>query len=105
MERRLQSRPRPKSSKRNFICWKMKVIFTRHAEEKLKRRDIKNLKISKVKIRKILNDPRSKSKTKYGNFAVVDQIDQEHDVRIIYDIIEVGIKVITFHIARKQRYK
>jgi len=83
----------------------MKVIFTKHAEEKLKRKDIKKFKITKRKLRKFLENPRSRSKTKYGNFAVVDQIDQEHDVRIIYDIIEVGIKVITFHIARKQRYK
>ncbi|KKQ37008.1 MAG: hypothetical protein US53_C0030G0005 [Candidatus Woesebacteria bacterium GW2011_GWA1_37_7] len=59
----------------------MKVIFTKHAGEKLRRSDIKKFKISKRKINQILKDPRSKSKTKYGNFAALEELDLNHDIR------------------------
>lgn len=82
----------------------MKIIYTKHAEIKLKQSDIKKFKIDKNTVRKLLLNPRIRSKTKYGDHAAVSDIDRLHDLRIIYVIIEAGIKVITFHIARKRRY-
>jgi mRNA-degrading endonuclease RelE of RelBE toxin-antitoxin system len=83
----------------------MKVIYTKHAEEKLKRTDIKKFGIRKKTIKEVLNYPESTTKTKYGDYATVSQLDSGHDLRVIYGIIDAGFKVITFHIARKDRYK
>jgi len=83
----------------------MKIIYTLHAEQKLKRFDIKKLKINKKLIEGVLTNPQSESMTKYGDYSVVSQIDNKHDLRVIYDIIEKDIKVITFHISKKGRYR
>jgi mRNA-degrading endonuclease RelE of RelBE toxin-antitoxin system len=83
----------------------MKIIYTKHAEEKLQRQDFKKFKINKTLIRKIINNPYTKTKTKYGDFAVIGRVDSNHILRIIYVIINSSNKVITFHIARKGRYE
>ena len=82
----------------------MKIIYTKHAEDKLKRSDIRKFNIKKKTIENTLKQPRSRTKTKYHDFAAVAELDKLHDLRIIYVIIETGIKIITFHIARKGRY-
>lgn len=82
----------------------MKIIYTKHAEDKLKRSDIRKFNIKKKTIEKTIKQPRSRIKTKYNDSAVVAGLDELHDLRVIYVIIETGIKVITFHIARKGRY-
>ena len=81
------------------------IIYTKHTEEKLKRSDIRKFKINKKLLGKILRNPQLKSKTKYGDYAASSRIDDKHDLRIIYDIIDKDIKVITFHISKKGRYK
>jgi len=85
----------------------MKIIYTKHAhaKEKLKRVDIKKFKIRKKTIEEILRNPRSQTKTEYGDYAAISDLDKLHDLRVIYDIIDTGFKVITFHIARKGRYR
>ena len=82
----------------------MKVIYTKHAEDKLKRIDIKKFKINKKFIEIEVKNSDHKLRTKYGDFYVITMVDSKHIVRIIYDIIEPDAKVITFHIARKGRY-
>jgi len=82
----------------------MKIIYTRHAEDKLKRTDIKNFKINKKLIENALSKSKHKDRTKHGDFSHLVNISDRHDLRIIYDIIDNNIKVITFHIAREGRY-
>lgn len=82
----------------------MIISYTKHAEIKLKQSDIKKFKINKKTIKNIILHPRIRSKTKYGDNAAILALDGLHDLRIIYAIIEDGIKVITFHVARKGRY-
>lgn len=81
------------------------IIYTKHAEEKLTRSDIKKFKIKKKLLENIISRRKRQNKTKYGNYATLAPLDTSHDIRIIYDIIDKDIKVITFHIARKGRYK
>ncbi len=83
----------------------MKVNYTRHAEDKLERTDIKRFKVSKKLIEDSLSKSKHKNRTKYGEFFYLVRVSAKHDLRIIYDIIEDSIKVITFHIARKGRYE
>ncbi len=82
----------------------MKIIYTKHAEEKLIRKDIRSFKINKKLIGTIIKSSRFSSKTKYGETAVIGNLDSKHVLRIIYDIIESNIKVITFHVTHKGRY-
>ena len=82
----------------------MKIVYTKHAEDKLKRADIKKFKIDKKFVEAGLSKSEHKSKTKYGDFSYLASVSVKHDLRIIYDIIDTKIKVITFHVARKGRY-
>lgn len=82
----------------------MKTIYTRHAEDKLKRKDIISFGVTKEVMEEILAKPRTKTKTKYGNWAAVKELDRQHDLRVVYDIMGIERKVITFHIAKKGRY-
>lgn len=61
----------------------MIVIYTRHAEDKLKRTDIKKFKIRKKVIEDILRNPRSKTRTKSGDWAAVSAVDGRHDLNEI----------------------
>jgi hypothetical protein len=80
------------------------IVYTKHVEEKLKRKDIKSFKINKKLIKRILDSEFPTKRTKTGECAIVKKLTNRHDLRIIYDIIGKDIKVITFHIARKGRY-
>ena len=82
----------------------MKITYTRHAEDKLKRADIKKFKVGKTLIENSLGKSKHKNKTKSGEFAHLVSVSVRHDLRIIYDIIGTDIKVITFHITKKGRY-
>ena len=82
----------------------MTVIYTLHAKDKLKRTDIRKFKITKKLIERIIKSPRSQQITKSGEHSAVTGINDKHDLRVIYDIMDAGFKVITFHISRKGRY-
>ena len=83
----------------------MKVTYTKHAEEKVTRQDIKKFGITKKLIQEVVTKSDHKTKSKYGEFAESRSISEKHILRVIYDIIGKDIKVITFHIARKGRYE
>lgn len=83
----------------------MAIIYTRHAEDKLQRADIKKLKIKKAIIKKVLENPLVKTKTKSGEYAAISGFDGSHDLLVVYDIINNNIKVITFYISRRGRYQ
>jgi len=82
-----------------------KIFFTKHAEEKLARKDIKKFKVSKYLIMRIIRKSKSSLRTKYGDYVAVASINSRHAIRIIYAKISIGTKVITFHIARRGRYE
>ncbi len=82
----------------------MKFVYTKHAEGKLRRKDIKTFKINKKLIETTLSKSKHKGRTKYGEFAELVALPGRHVLRIIYDIIGSEVKIITFHIAKKGRY-
>ncbi len=82
----------------------MKIVYTKHAEDKLRRRDIKSLGVNKALILKSVANLSKSKKTKSGEMAVVNKLSDRHDLRVVYDIIEGKLKVITFHVAKKGRY-
>ena len=82
----------------------MEIIYTKHAEDKLKRADNRRFKITKRLINKVLREEKLVGRTKYGEFATLYALDG-HTLRVIYDRIGSDCKVITFHVARKGRYE
>jgi hypothetical protein len=83
----------------------MKIVYTKHSEEKLLRPDIKKFKVTKTLIRSILQGKENGGITKYGELVKMGNLDEFHILRIIYVIIENQYKVITFYVARKGRYE
>jgi len=83
----------------------VRIIYTKHAQEKLKRKDIKKFKINKSFIESSLKNLKDSTRTKYRDYSIITQLDSSHNLRIIYDIIESYLKVITFHVAKKGRYE
>lgn len=84
----------------------MRIIYTKHAEDKLKSPDAKRFKITKSLIKQALSRKYHVGKTKYGEYAALLSLGGEHVLRVIYDLVDSStLKVITFHIARKGRYE
>lgn len=83
----------------------MRVVYTKHASEKVLRPDIRKLKITKKRIKSILLKPEVRSRTKGGELCAISKIDDKHDLRVIYDIIGEDTKVITFHVSAWGRYR
>jgi len=82
----------------------MKVIFTRHAKDKLRREDYHKFQITKKVLTDAVLSKDYPTKTKYGEFAVLLALDG-YALRIIYVRLGLAVKVITFHIAKKGRYE
>jgi len=80
------------------------IVYTKHAENKLRRKDIKAFKITRRRISQILRNVEGETHTKYGEYAVIRPLNEHHVIRVVYDIIGKDYKVITFHVARKGRY-
>lgn len=83
----------------------MRIVYTKHASEKVLRPDVRKIKINKKLIRSILLNPEVRSRTKSGEFCAISKIDSRHDLRVIYDIIGEDTKVITFHVSAEGRYR
>ena len=83
----------------------MNVIYTKHVQEKLLRKDIKAFKINKRLIENFIKNNKYSSKTKSGEEAIICNLNSKYILRIIYVIMKGDIKVITFHVARSGRYE
>lgn len=53
----------------------MKIIYTKHAQEKLKRKDVKKFKINKNFIETSLKNLKDLTRTKYGDYSIITQLD------------------------------
>ena len=83
----------------------MKIIYTKHAEEKFLALRKEGWFITKQKIREIIQDPKWKGATRYDQEAVLGLIDERHILRIVLDRKDDIIKVITFHLGKRGRYE
>jgi len=84
----------------------MKVIYTKHAlEEKLLELERHGWKVTKTKIRSIIERPKWKGVSKHGQEAAMDLLDEKHILRVIFRRENGIIIVITFHMARRGKYE
>lgn len=83
----------------------MKIVYTKHGQEKFAALRKKGWIITRTKIRQIINKPKWKGSTRYGQETVIGLVNDRHILRIILDRKNDIIKVITFHIGRRGRYE
>lgn len=82
----------------------MEFLYTRHAEEKLLREDIRNFGIGKSLIEKAILNPNYLGKTKTGELSAIIAFNTKYILRVVYVKIEAKVRIITFYIAKKGRY-
>lgn len=83
----------------------MKIIYTKHAEEKLGTKEAKKFHITKSKIEKIVKKPIIQETLAVGLIRVFGLLDKAHSLCVVYKIENGKIKVITFFPVEKGRYE
>lgn len=83
----------------------MKIIYTKHAIDKFVELKRLGWKINKLQIKKVLQKPRWVGVSKHGEKTAMSLIGPNHILRIVFNIKDDIIKVITFHIAKRGRYE
>lgn len=83
----------------------MKIIYTKHAEDKFVILKRLGWKLSKRKITKTIKNPVWKGKSRFGQETAMSLLNDSHILRVIFDREIDTIKVITFHPARKGTYE
>ena len=83
----------------------MKIIYTKHAEEKFSVILKQDFSITKRKIRQIIQYPKWVGSTKYDQETALGLVDERHILRIVFNREDGIIKVITFHIGRRGKYE
>lgn len=83
----------------------MKIIYTKHAIDKFIELKRLGWAINKLKIKKVLQKPKWIGLSKHGQKTVMSLIGSNHILRIVFNIEDDIIKVITFHIAKRGRYE
>lgn len=82
----------------------MKVVFTKHVEDKLQEEDSLKLEITSKKIINIIKNPLTFDE-KSGTTHSIGEFNANLSLSIIWKIEKSIIKVITFYPARKGRYE
>ena len=82
-----------------------KIIYTKHAEEKLKTREAKKFKIVKSKIEKTIHTPKIKETLPFGIIRNFGLLDKSHSLCVVYKFENDKIKIITFFPSEIGRYE
>ncbi|MBI2599699.1 hypothetical protein HYW43_02135 [Candidatus Daviesbacteria bacterium] len=83
----------------------MKLVYTKHAEEKFSEVAKHGFLITKRKIRQVIKNPKWRGSTKYNQETALDLVGEKHILRIVLDRKGGIIKVVTFHIGKRGRYE
>lgn len=83
----------------------MKIIYTRHVEDKLKEEETKKFSINKKKIEVVVKNPKNLQHLQLV-IRVVGDLDITHSLCVVYKLTDEGdIKIITFFPVQKGRYE
>jgi len=84
---------------------KMDIIFTKHADKKLKDLKILGVLITKKQILAVLKNPmQTDIQSDAPNSIAIGNFDTDHVLRVVYRNEDGILRVITFYPARKGRY-
>ncbi len=82
----------------------MKIVFTKHAEDKLKSTEAKSLSIDKHAITSVIRKPLVVDK-KINPHQSIGKLNDNLSLSVIWKIANTTAKVITFYPAAKDRYE
>jgi len=83
----------------------MKFVFTKHAEHKLSNLKVVGIKVTKKKIREVINKPdHLEQDYDYPNLIASAKLDVDRVIRVVYRIEKKRVIIITFYPAKKGRY-
>ena len=80
-----------------------KVVFTLHAEDKLKR--LMKIGVTKDKVLKIIENPRKVVNGYYGRKIAQGLLSEDLILRIVYEESEGEIVVVTIYPGERRRYE
>ncbi|MEK7521364.1 MAG: hypothetical protein AAB599_01000 [Patescibacteria group bacterium] len=83
----------------------MKIIYTKHAIDKIILINRLGWEVSKNKVRQVIKDPKWKGSSHFGQETAIGLVGKDHILRIILEREGGIIRVITLHIARRGRYE
>lgn len=83
----------------------MKIIFTDHAKVKFEILKRHGFEVNEKQVRDIIEKPDTKCKGRKDRFVVQGTVDDNHVIRVIFEIESNNIKIITFYPARRERYE
>jgi len=84
----------------------VKIVFTKHALDKIKELELEGWFITKNKIYRTIKNPAWKGLTKEDQETAISLIDPKHIIRVVIRREGAGIiRVITFHIGRRGKYE
>lgn len=84
----------------------MKIVFTKHVlEDSIPRFTLLGWKITKVKIKQTIMNPKWIGVSRYGQPAVMSLMDDKHILRVIFEKEGDIIRIITAYIARRGTYE
>ena len=82
----------------------MKIVYTKHAQTKLREEDAVKLSISKKKIADVLNTPITTDTSRFPHIKV-GKLRKDLSLCVIYKLENDTMIVITFYPAEKGRYE
>jgi hypothetical protein len=80
-------------------------IYTIHANEKLKRSEIRKLKINRKTIENVVEKPNTINKSDEPVIIAIDSLTRTLSLCVVYRKVEEKIRIITFYPAEKGRYE
>lgn len=83
----------------------MKIVFTKHAEEKFNALAALGWKITKNVVIKTVKKPVWKGMSRFGQETAMNLINKHHILRVIFNKENDIIKIITFHVVRRGKYE
>ena len=83
----------------------MKIIFTKHAEEKFKELEKLGWKVTKQKVKNTVKKPVWRGASRFGQETALSFVNKAHILRVILNNEDDIIKIITFYIARRGKYE
>ena len=83
----------------------MKVVYTAHAEKKLKFSEIKKLKITKKKLESVIQNPIAIDRSEDPVLIAIGKLTEKLSLSVAYRKINKKIRIITFYPAERGRYE
>lgn len=82
----------------------MEITFRKHVSNKIEILKELGWQITFAQIKDTINNPTLTGKTRTNQPTAISFLDQKHILRVVYEVRNGIIEVITIHVSRKGRY-